>query len=81
MIFLSYSAYWFVKNFANRFGDVKLLKKPENKAFAQMFQESYAGKILECHLQSLNVIRAGGYLPDRVINLVLQYINSRFVLL
>nr|XP_018676718.1 PREDICTED: importin beta-like SAD2 isoform X2 [Musa acuminata subsp. malaccensis] len=59
-----------------RFGDVKLLKKPENKAFAQMFQESYAGKILECHLQSLNVIRAGGYLPDRVINLVLQYINS-----
>ncbi|URD87252.1 Cse1 [Musa troglodytarum] len=59
-----------------RFGDVKLLKKPEDIAFAQMFQESYAGKILECHLQSLNVIRTGGYLPDRVINLVLQYINS-----
>ncbi|RRT63855.1 hypothetical protein B296_00015257 [Ensete ventricosum] len=58
-----------------RFGDVKLLNKPENKAFAQKFQ-SYGGKILECHLQSLNIIRTGGYLPDRVINLVLQYINS-----
>ncbi|CAL5347834.1 unnamed protein product [Camellia sinensis] len=58
-----------------RFGDLKL-QNPENKAFAQMFQKNYAGKILECHLNLLNVIRVGGYLPDRVTNLVLQYISN-----
>ncbi|GMH26704.1 hypothetical protein Nepgr_028547 [Nepenthes gracilis] len=56
-----------------RFGDVRL-QNPENRAFAQMFQKNYAGKILECHLKLLNVIRVGSYLPDRVINLILQYI-------
>lgn len=54
------------------------LQNPENKAFAQMFQKNYAGKILECHLNLLNVIRVGGYLPDRVINLILQYLSNRF---
>ncbi|XP_030553183.2 importin beta-like SAD2 isoform X2 [Rhodamnia argentea] len=69
-----------------RFGDLKV-QNPENKAFAQMFQKNYAGKILECHLNLLNVIRTGGYLPDRVINLILQYLcnsinkNSMFELL
>ncbi|KAM1142778.1 hypothetical protein FF1_031788 [Malus domestica] len=58
-----------------RFGDLKI-QQPENKAFAQMFQKNYAGKILECHLNLLNVIRTGGYLPDRVINLVLQYLSN-----
>ncbi|KAB1213416.1 hypothetical protein CJ030_MR5G003514 [Morella rubra] len=58
-----------------RFGDLKL-QNPENKAFAQMFQKSYAGKILECHLNLLNVVRVGGYLPDRVINLILQYLSN-----
>ncbi|XP_072981039.1 importin beta-like SAD2 [Typha angustifolia] len=58
-----------------RFGDLKL-QRPECKAFAQMFQKNYAGKILESHLQLLNVIRTGGYLPDRVINLILQYLSS-----
>ncbi|KAI3987446.1 hypothetical protein MKX01_042450, partial [Papaver californicum] len=58
-----------------RFGDLKL-QKPENKAFAQLFQKNYAGKILECHLNLLNVIRVGGYLPDRVINLILQYLSN-----
>ncbi|XP_030467372.2 importin beta-like SAD2 [Syzygium oleosum] len=58
-----------------RFGDLKL-QNPENKAFAQMFQKNYAGKILECHLNLLNVIRAGGYLPDRVTNLILQYLSN-----
>ncbi|XXG46873.1 hypothetical protein AAC387_Pa02g1603 [Persea americana] len=58
-----------------RFGDLKL-QKPENKAFAQMFQKNYAGKILECHLKLLNEIRVGGYLPDRVTNLILQYLSS-----
>lgn len=61
-----------------RFGDLKL-QNPDNKAFAQMFQKGYAGKILECHLNLLNVIRSGGYLPDRVINLILQYLSNRFV--
>lgn len=53
------------------------LQNPDNRAFAQMFQKSYAGKILECHLNLLNVIRTGGYLPDRVTNLVLQYLSNR----
>ncbi|KAE9615695.1 hypothetical protein Lal_00017482 [Lupinus albus] len=58
-----------------RFGDLKL-QNPENRVFAQMFQKHYAEKILECHLNLLNVIRIGGYLPDRVINLVLQYLSN-----
>ncbi|KAE8673868.1 Importin beta-like SAD2 [Hibiscus syriacus] len=58
-----------------RFGDLKL-RNPENRAFAQMFQKNYSGKILECHLNLLGVIRVGGYLPDRVINLILQYLSS-----
>ncbi|XP_061364676.1 importin beta-like SAD2 isoform X3 [Gastrolobium bilobum] len=58
-----------------RFGDLKL-QNPENRAFAQMFQKHYAGRILECHLNLLNVIRVGGYLPDRVINLILQYLSN-----
>ncbi|KAJ6824227.1 importin beta-like SAD2 [Iris pallida] len=59
-----------------RFGDLKL-QKAENKAFAQMFQKSYAGKILECHLCLLIAIRLGEYLPDRVINLTLQYLSYK----
>ncbi|KAJ6795933.1 importin beta-like SAD2 [Iris pallida] len=59
-----------------RFGDLKQ-QKAENKAFAQMFQKSYVGKILECHLCLLNEIRLGEFLPDRVINLTLQYLSSR----
>ncbi|XP_065012601.1 importin beta-like SAD2 isoform X1 [Musa acuminata AAA Group] len=58
-----------------RFGDLKL-QKPESKAFAQMFQKNYAGRILGCYLQLLNAIRIGEYLPDRVTNLILQYLSS-----
>ncbi|XP_078434318.1 ARM repeat superfamily protein isoform X2 [Wolffia australiana] len=58
-----------------RFGDTKV-QRPESKAFAQMFQKNYAGKILESHLRLLNIIGSGGYLPDRVINLILQYLTS-----
>ncbi|RDX58219.1 Importin beta-like SAD2, partial [Mucuna pruriens] len=58
-----------------RFGDLKL-QNLENKAFAQMFQKHYAGKILDTYLNLLNSIRVGGYLPDRVINLVLQYLSN-----
>ncbi|KAI4338873.1 hypothetical protein MLD38_023880 [Melastoma candidum] len=58
-----------------RFGDLKI-QNIENKAFAQQFQNNYAGKILECHLNLMNVIRTGDYLPDRVINLILQYLSN-----
>ncbi|KAI3700144.1 hypothetical protein L2E82_44762 [Cichorium intybus] len=58
-----------------RFGDLKL-QNPENKAFAQHFQKNYAGKILECHLNLLNALRIGDYLPDRVSNLILQYLSN-----
>lgn len=69
-------------NFMNircdRFGDPKL-QTPENKPFSQIFQQNYAGRILEGHLNFLNTIRVGGYLPDRVTNLLLQYLSNRFV--
>ncbi|GJT09582.1 importin beta-like SAD2 [Tanacetum coccineum] len=58
-----------------RFGDTKL-KNPENRAFAQNFITNYARKILECHINLLDVIRVGGYLPDRVTNLILQYLST-----
>ncbi|KAI7729145.1 hypothetical protein M8C21_020528, partial [Ambrosia artemisiifolia] len=58
-----------------RFGDLKL-QNTENKAFAQHFQKNYAGKILECYLNLLNAIRTGDYLPDRVTNLILQYLSN-----
>lgn len=57
------------------------MSKPENKAFAQMFQTQFAAKFLECHLTLLSVIQHGGYLPDRVTNLVLQYVSTRCVFL
>ncbi|KAJ0261946.1 Importin beta-like SAD2 [Hirschfeldia incana] len=59
----------------SRFGDPKL-QTPECKPFAQMFQKSYAGRILEGYLNLLNTIRVGGYLPDRVINLLLKYLSN-----
>uniref|UniRef100_A0ACD5Z4B3 Uncharacterized protein n=1 Tax=Avena sativa TaxID=4498 RepID=A0ACD5Z4B3_AVESA len=58
-----------------RFGDLKL-QKSESKTFAQMFQKNYAGQILGCHLRLLNAIRTGDYLPDRVTNLILQYLTN-----
>ncbi|KAJ0988973.1 hypothetical protein J5N97_007329 [Dioscorea zingiberensis] len=58
-----------------RFGDTKL-RKPRNTVFFQMFQKNYAGKILECYLSLLNTVRVGEYLPDRVVNLILQYLIS-----
>ncbi|KAI3796270.1 hypothetical protein L1987_38937 [Smallanthus sonchifolius] len=58
-----------------RFGDLKL-QKPESRDFAQHFQKNYAGKILECHLNLLNAIRVGAYLPDRLTNLILQYLSN-----
>ncbi|EOA26503.1 hypothetical protein CARUB_v10022552mg [Capsella rubella] len=59
----------------SRFGDPKL-QSPENKPFAQMFLKNYAGRILEGHLNFLNTIRVGGYIPDRVTNLLLQYLSN-----
>ncbi|XP_013636999.1 PREDICTED: importin beta-like SAD2 [Brassica oleracea var. oleracea] len=59
----------------SRFGDPKL-QTLENKPFAQMFQKTYAGRILEGHLNFLNTIRLGGYIPDRVTNLLLQYLSN-----
>ncbi|OIT27271.1 importin beta-like sad2 [Nicotiana attenuata] len=55
------------------FGDVKL-QTPDNEA--ETFQENYAGKFFECHLNLLNVLRGGCYLPDRVTHLVLQYLSN-----
>ncbi|KAG0567157.1 hypothetical protein KC19_7G115500 [Ceratodon purpureus] len=59
----------------NRFGDPKM-SKPENKAFAQMFQKNFAGRFLELYMKLLSVVRENGYLPDRVINLALQYLST-----
>lgn len=70
---------WFVRLIhliLDRFGDPKM-SKAEHKAFAQMFQKQFAGKFLESCLTLLGVLRHGGYLPDRVINLGLQYLITR----
>lgn len=56
------------------------MSKPENKAFAQMFQKQFAGKFLELYMKLLSVVRENGYLPDRVINLALQYLSTRYIL-
>lgn len=61
----------------SRFGDPKM-SKPENKAFAQMFQKNFAGRFLELYMKLLSVVRENGYLPDRVINLALQYLSTRY---
>ncbi|KAJ4907459.1 Importin beta-like SAD2 [Raphanus sativus] len=63
----------------SRFGDPKL-QTPECKPFAQMFQKSYAGRILEGYLNLLNTIRVGGYLPDRVINLLLKCLSNSILM-
>jgi len=56
------------------------MSKPENKAFAQMFQKQFAGKFLELYMKLLSVVRENGYLPDRVVNLALQYLSTRYAL-
>lgn len=56
------------------------MSKPENKGFAQMFQKQFAGMFLQSYMTLLSVVREGGYLPDRVINLALQYLSTRCVL-
>ncbi|KAJ6956784.1 hypothetical protein NC652_007753 [Populus alba x Populus x berolinensis] len=51
--------------------------KPRKQSFPpRCFRIILPAKILECHLNLLNVIHAGGYLPDRVINLILQYLSN-----
>ncbi|MCO5568289.1 hypothetical protein L7F22_021988 [Adiantum nelumboides] len=58
-----------------RFGDPKM-SKPENKAFAVMFQKQFAPQFLESSLRMLSIVQQGGYLPDRIINLLLQYVST-----
>lgn len=69
--------FWII---AKRFGELKL-QKSERKMSAQWFQKSYAVKILGRYLHLLNGIRTGSYLPDRVINLIFQFLYFRYVLL
>ena len=59
-----------------RFGDPKQ-EKGEGKQWALMFQTHCSCKFLETYLRQLSVIRQGGYMPDRIVNLNLQYITSR----
>ncbi|XP_057436510.1 importin beta-like SAD2 isoform X2 [Lotus japonicus] len=56
-----------------RFGQFEMVFS--QRTVFTMFHKHYAGKILECHLNLLNVVRFGDYLPDRVINLILQYLT------
>ena len=60
------------------YGDLKL-QYPDNRAFAIHFEKKFVGKILECHMNLLNEIRVdnGGYLPERVTYLILQYLSNR----
>ncbi|KAK4375906.1 hypothetical protein RND71_006583 [Anisodus tanguticus] len=55
---------------------VSPIENVRKKGYAEMVSERRVMQILECHLNLLNVILVGGYLPDRVINLILQYLNN-----
>jgi len=59
----------------SRLGDPKLLKE-DQKMLAQHFRKQWACKFLQSYLQLLDNKRKGAYLPDRVINLALQYLTT-----
>ncbi|KAK3262901.1 hypothetical protein CYMTET_28267 [Cymbomonas tetramitiformis] len=59
----------------SRFGDSKQLKD-EVKEFSKQFRNTCSTKFLGSYLQLLDGLRHGAYLPDRVVNLALQYVMT-----
>lgn len=63
-----------VNRLYHRFGDPKYAKG-DNKTFALMFEKNCTGRFLESYLKLLATLSSGGYLPERIINLSLQYLT------
>lgn len=59
----------------SRYGNPKMCK-PEYRDFAKAFKADCSGAFLQSYMQLLSVLPAGGYLPDRVVNLALQYLTT-----
>ena len=59
----------------SRYGNPKMCK-PEYKEFAKAFKAECSVSFLQSYMQLLSVIPAGGYLPDRIVNLSLQYLTT-----
>ena len=59
----------------SRYGNPKQVK-PEYKEFAKMFKEQVSCAFLQSYMQLLATLSGGGYLPDRIINLALQFLTT-----
>ena len=59
----------------SRYGNPKMCK-PEYKPFAEAFKRDCSCAFLQSYMRLLSVLPAGGYLPDRVVNLALQYLTT-----
>ena len=59
----------------SRYGNPKMCK-PEYREFAVAFKRDCATAFLSSYITLLAVLPAGGYLPDRVVNLALQYLTT-----
>lgn len=77
-------AWWKVKKWAlhicnrlfSRYGDPKESRSAALKAFAQRFSKEWSCKLLEGFMGQLALLPQGSFLPDRVINYLLQYLGS-----
>lgn len=59
----------------SRYGNPKMCK-PEYREFARAFKADCSGAFLQSYMQLLAVLPTGGFLPDRVVNLALQYLTT-----
>lgn len=64
-----------INRISNRYGDPKGCKG-QDVPFAELYKKECADKFLESYVTLLGSLRQGGYLPDRVINLALQYLTA-----
>ena len=58
----------------SRYGNPKMCK-PEYKPFAEAFKRDCSCTFLQSYMRLLSVLPAGGYLPDRIVNLA-QYLTT-----
>ena len=51
--------------------------KADVKPFAELFSAECANPLLQAYTQILLSLKAGNYLPERIINLALQFVSYR----
>jgi len=64
-----------VNRMYNRYGDPRMLKK-DRRPLAHLFTKQYAPRFMEAYIGLLGSLAQGQYLPDRVTNLLLQYVTT-----